>query len=257
MSDFLKFKLALSDNFTGDGSTKIFTFRNQVINVKSVTVNGIASEDYRYNVDNNNIEFINTAPVFEASIIVEYIGWFALPTIVGKEGKSAYISAREGGFTGTEAEFNVALAAVISKQGVINVNGILKGDGTGHITTAEAGKDYAVGNHNHDGVYAPNEHSHNYAAPNHTHDYAASNHNHDTAYAPASHTHAAYADKVHGHSASEITTAGSLGAKVTANASAVSNLGEKQVRNIYAGTTDMVAGSTPLTSGDIYIYYEA
>lgn len=61
--------------------------------------------------------------------------------------------------------------------------------------------------------------------------------------------------KSHSHPASDIT-AGTLAGKVVANASAVTDLTAKQVRNIYAGTTDMEAGVTALTTGDIYIVYE-
>lgn len=65
--------------------------------------------------------------------------------------------------------------------------------------------------------------------------------------------HAALAS--HNQAASTIT-AGTLGGQVVANASAVSTVGTKQVRNIYAGTEDMTAGTTTLASGDIYIVYE-
>lgn len=44
--------------------------------------------------------------------------------------------------------------------------------------------------------------------------------------------------------------------KVVANATAVANLSNKQVRNIYAGTTDLTPGVSVLPSGDIYIVYE-
>ena len=47
-----------------------------------------------------------------------------------------------------------------------------------------------------------------------------------------------------------------LGAKIVANATAVATLGDSQVRNIYAGTTDLTPGVSPLPSGDIYIVYE-
>jgi len=52
-------------------------------------------------------------------------------------------------------------------------------------------------------------------------------------------------------------SAGTLGGQVLANASAVTNLANKQVRNIYAGTADMTAGSSALPTGDIYIVYTA
>ena len=66
----------------------------------------------------------------------------------------------------------------------------------------------------------------------------------DTKYATASHTHTA--DQV---------TAGTLGGAVVAQAAAVAALGTKQVRNIYAGTTDIGAG-VALPAGDIYLVYE-
>ena len=49
---------------------------------------------------------------------------------------------------------------------------------------------------------------------------------------------------------------GTLGGQVVANASAVATLETKQVRNIYAGTSDLTAGSSALPTGDIYIVYE-
>ena len=56
----------------------------------------------------------------------------------------------------------------------------------------------------------------------------------------------------HTHAASQIGD-GTLGGAVVANASAVANIGTKQLRNIYAGTTEMVAGTSALTAGDIYV----
>ena len=50
-------------------------------------------------------------------------------------------------------------------------------------------------------------------------------------------------------------TAGSLGGKVVADSTAVATVTDRQVRNIYAGTTDMTDGTTSLTSGDLYVYY--
>ena len=66
----------------------------------------------------------------------------------------------------------------------------------------------------------------------------------DTKYAPISHTHTA--DQV---------SAGTLGGAVVAQAAAVAALETKQVRNIYAGTTDIGAGAA-LPAGDIYLVYE-
>lgn len=59
----------------------------------------------------------------------------------------------------------------------------------------------------------------------------------------------------HTHEASDIT-AGTLGGQVVANADAQANLTVSQVRNIYAGTTDLVAGTSELATGAIYLVYE-
>ena len=47
-----------------------------------------------------------------------------------------------------------------------------------------------------------------------------------------------------------------LTAKVLANATSIATLSDKQVRNIYAGTADLTAGSSALPTGDIYFVYE-
>lgn len=59
----------------------------------------------------------------------------------------------------------------------------------------------------------------------------------------------------HNQGASTIT-AGTLAGKILANATSSATVTDKQIRNIYAGTTDMTAGTTSLTSGDIYVFYE-
>ena len=61
----------------------------------------------------------------------------------GADGKSAYQSAKDGGYTGTEAQFNTDLAAVSGKQARITASGLLKGDGAGGVTAAVKGTDYA------------------------------------------------------------------------------------------------------------------
>lgn len=66
---------------------------------------------------------------------------------------------------------------------------------------------------------------------------------------------ASYAPKEHSHAASKVTE-GTLGGKVLANAGSAADVSAKQVRNIYAGTTDMTSGTTPLASGDMYFVYE-
>lgn len=60
----------------------------------------------------------------------------------------------------------------------------------------------------------------------------------------------------HNHSAADINSSSTLGAQVKANATSVQTLGTSQLRNIYAGTSDMTAGTTALTTGDIYVVYE-
>ena len=62
----------------------------------------------------------------------------------GADGKSAYASAKDGGYTGTEAQFNTDLAAVGGKQAKITAGGILKGDGAGGVSAAVKGTDYAA-----------------------------------------------------------------------------------------------------------------
>ena len=62
------------------------------------------------------------------------------------------------------------------------------------------------------------------------------------------------ADATHNHPASQIT-AGTLGGQVNANATAVANIGTAQVRDIYAGTSDIGVGAA-LATGVIYLVYE-
>ena len=50
--------------------------------------------------------------------------------------------------------------------------------------------------------------------------------------------------------------AGTFAGQVVANASAVATVETAQVRNIYAGTSDMTAGSSPLATGTLYFVYE-
>ena len=62
----------------------------------------------------------------------------------GADGKSAYASAKSGGYTGTEAQFHTDLASVGGKQAKITANGILKGNGAGGVSAAVKGTDYAA-----------------------------------------------------------------------------------------------------------------
>lgn len=56
--------------------------------------------------------------------------------------------------------------------------------------------------------------------------------------------------------AANTITAGTLAGKVLANATAVATLTTSQVRNMKASTTDLTAGTSSLTTGDIYLVYE-
>ena len=100
--------------------------------------------------------------------------------VQGEAGKSAYSSAVEGGYTGTESAFNSALAGIENKvakvvpsqsgniatltqsgelsdsgilpgtkQNTINSTGILKGTGGGNVIAASPGTDYAAAQHTH------------------------------------------------------------------------------------------------------------
>lgn len=50
-------------------------------------------------------------------------------------------------------------------------------------------------------------------------------------------------------------TAGMFAGKVEANATAAATLGDAQMRNISAGSTDLTPGTSALTTGNIYLYY--
>ena len=51
-------------------------------------------------------------------------------------------------------------------------------------------------------------------------------------------------------------TAGTLGGQVKANTSAMTSIDKAQVRDIYAGLSDMTAGSSSLATGTLYFVYE-
>jgi len=255
----LKVKLPVTQDFTGNGSQTDFTLQNTPDEVTEVLVAG-SSVAYTFS---GKIVKITTAPASGAAIKISYKYWTLMPTVAGEDGKSAYQAALSAGYTGTEAAFNSALASIAGKQATITANGLLKGNGSGTITAAQAGTDYVVptgsvssatklttaraikiGNSskNFDGSGAI------------TYTLA------EVGASPVGHTHSAsevsgVAPSSHNHGAGNIT-AGTLGGSVVANASAVTNLGTKQVRNIYAGTNDIGVGA-PLPTGDIYIVYEA
>lgn len=60
----------------------------------------------------------------------------------GPAGKSAYESAQDGGYSKTEAQFEIDLADVGNKQSRITASGLLKGDGEGGVSAATPGTDY-------------------------------------------------------------------------------------------------------------------
>lgn len=62
-------------------------------------------------------------------------------------------------------------------------------------------------------------------------------------------------DTIYFETSADLITAGTFGGKVLANATAVATLTTKQVRNIYAGTSDIGTGAS-LPTGDIYLVYE-
>ena len=64
-----------------------------------------------------------------------------------------------------------------------------------------------------------------------------------------------FTPSAHNQAASTVT-AGTLGGKVQANATAAATVTAAQVRDIYGGTTDMTAGTTSLASGTLYCMYE-
>lgn len=68
-------------------------------------------------------------------------------------------------------------------------------------------------------------------------------------------TDALYATAGHTQSASTISS-GTFTGTVYANASAQTNVNTSQIRNISAGTEDLVANGSSLASGTIYIVYE-
>lgn len=245
MSDIIKIRPTVSQNFTGNGSNKVFTLSNTPNAIEEVKVNNAITTAYTFS---GNVVTFTTAPANTVAIVITYNYWMELPTVAGKDGKTAYQAAVSAGYTGTESAFNTALASVGNKQATINVSGILKGNGSGSVTQAVSGTDYLLpsGTASKANTLA---NARNIIIGNATKSFNGSANITYTldeiGAAPVSHSQAA-----------STITAGTLGGAVVANASAVTNLNTKQVRNIHAGTTDMTAGVTPLPTGDIYIYYE-
>ena len=56
--------------------------------------------------------------------------------------------------------------------------------------------------------------------------------------------------------AADTITEGTLAGKVRANAASAADVGVSQVRNIYAGTADLLPGVSALETGALYFVYE-
>lgn len=119
----------------------------------------------------------------------------------------------------------------VSTTTATNITGLIKGNGS-TIVQAVAGEDYETAGAAASAVVA-----------------------HNTADDAHSELLSQKANTNHTHSASTIT-AGTFAGQVKANADAVSALATAQVRNIYAGTTDLTSGTSALATGDIYFVYE-
>ena len=119
----------------------------------------------------------------------------------------------------------------VSAATTTSFNGLLKGNGSA-VAQAVVGEDYEAA-----GTAASAVATHNTAADAH------------------SELLAGKANTSHNQAASTIT-AGTLAGEIKANATAVATLANAQVRNIYAGTTDLTAGTSTLATGDIYFVYE-
>lgn len=65
----------------------------------------------------------------------------------------------------------------------------------------------------------------------------------------------AFPPSAHTHNAEQVT-AGTLAGKVLASAASAADVTAAQLRNIYAGTGDMTAGSSSLATGCVYLVYE-
>ena len=137
----------------------------------------------------------------------------------------------QDGADGAQGEQGPAGPNEVSASTATSFNGLLKGNGS-VVAQAVAGEDYEAA-----GTAANAVSTHN-----------ASGDAHSTLFAGKANTS-------HTQAASTIT-AGTLAGEVKANATAVATLANAQVRNIYAGTTDLTAGTSVLATGDIYFVYE-
>jgi len=282
MADILKLKNSISQTFIGTGDDTICTLDYVPFRVNKVAVNSVETTSY---TQNENVITINAAE--GVNIVIEYEYWMSLPAIKGNDGMSAYEAALKGGWVGTEEDFYNAVASVTTKQATIVATGMLKGNGAGNVVQAIAGADYVVPSGNvatatalatgrtiqtnlastaaatFDGKTDVNP---GVTGVLGVQNGGTGNSSVDTAPTSGStkmvtsggvfNAISGKADASHTQSASTIS-AGTLAGSVVANAAAMANLNVPQVRNIYAGTADLVAGTSQLPSGSIYICYEA
>lgn len=130
----------------------------------------------------------------------------------------------------------------------------LDGKGTSNLAIGTTSTTAAAGNHTHS-TYAPLASPTFTGTPKAPTATAGTN---TTQIATTAFVTAAVSGKAnssHNQAASTIT-AGTLAGKVVANATAVATLTNAQIRNIQASTTDLTAGTSSLTTGDIYLVYE-
>ena len=158
-----------------------------------------------------------------------------IPALVGPKGDKGDTGAQgpagADGQDGQDGAQGPAGPNEVSTSTDSSITGLLKG-ADGKVAQAVAGEDYEAA-----GTAASAVAAHNTAADAHSELLSGK--------ANAGHTQAA-----------STITAGTLAGEVKANATAVATLATAQVRNIYAGTTDLTAGTSVLATGDIYFVYE-
>jgi len=280
MAEVLQVRYEVSQNFTGAGDGTQCTLENVPARIKSVTVAGNTTTSFTHVTGSNVVSVDATSG---SAITIVYDFWTAVPTVKGADGMSAYEAARKGGLSTSisESDFYTSLANVGNKQDVITATGILKRNSNGSIVGATAGTDYVVSTGNvatATALQTPRDIRVNLAST------SAASFNGTAAANPGvtgvlpvanGGTGASTVDTAPTSGSSRMVTSGgvytamanqtfnaskitggTLAGSTVANASAVANLGTKQVRNIYAGTGDLVAGSSSLPAGDIYIVYE-
>lgn len=171
-----------------------------------------------------------------------------LQGVQGAAGKSAYQSATEAGYNGTEPAFNTSLAGIDQKASktvpaasgnfaALNVSGDLMDSGRKHADYATKAVPAAAGN-----FAALNASGYLTDSGKKPADYAASNHTHAGVYEPAN------------AAIMKTNAAQAMAAPMTAGGA--QDVTVAQMRNITAGTADLTAGTSPLATGAIYFVYE-